>query len=86
MVEGTWGLIVVVNEVWGQKIRKKKVKKLHPMYEIPKRIFLHGALVVVGSFNLATMNQHPLIHHPLDACYDLVGDDPQLSHYRVSSW
>jgi hypothetical protein len=34
----------------------------------------------------ATVNQHTPVHHPLDACYDLVVDDPQLSYYPVSSW
>jgi hypothetical protein len=30
--------------------------------------------------------QHPPVHHPLDASYDSVVDDPQLSYYPVSSW
>jgi hypothetical protein len=33
-----------------------------------------------------TVNQHLPVHHPLDACYDSVVDDPQLSYYPVSSW
>jgi len=28
----------------------------------------------------------PPVHHPRDACYDSVVDDPQLSYYSVSSW
>jgi hypothetical protein len=42
----------------------------------------------LDSLNLlsGTMNKHPPVHHPLDACYDLVVDDPQLSYYPVSSW
>jgi hypothetical protein len=27
----------------------------------------------------ATVNQHPSVHHPLDACYYSVVDEPQLS-------
>jgi hypothetical protein len=26
------------------------------------------------------VNRHPPVHHPLDACYDSVVDDPQLSY------
>jgi hypothetical protein len=29
---------------------------------------------------MATMNQHPLVHHPLDVCYDSIVDDIQLSY------
>jgi hypothetical protein len=28
---------------------------------------------------MATANQHPLAHHPLDACYYSIVDEPQLS-------
>jgi len=31
----------------------------------------------------ATVSQHPPVHHPLDACYDSVVDDRQLSYYSV---
>jgi hypothetical protein len=34
----------------------------------------------------ATVNQHPPVHHLLDACYDSVVKDPQLSYHPVSSW
>jgi hypothetical protein len=36
--------------------------------------------------NWATVNQHPPVRHPLDACYDSVVDDPQLSYYPILSW
>jgi len=44
--------------------------------------------VQVGAVKIyaATVNQHPPVHHPLDACYDSVMDDPQLSYYPISSW
>jgi hypothetical protein len=32
------------------------------------------------------MNQHPSVHHPLDACYYSVVLEPQLSQYLVSPW
>jgi hypothetical protein len=35
---------------------------------------------------LATTNQHPWAHHPLDACYYSVVDELQLSLYMVSPW
>jgi hypothetical protein len=34
----------------------------------------------------ATVNQHPPVHHPLDASYYSVVDEPQLSLYLVSPW
>jgi hypothetical protein len=34
----------------------------------------------------ATLNQHPPAHHPLDAPYYSVVDEPQLSLYFVSPW
>jgi hypothetical protein len=37
-------------------------------------------LVLVSS----KVNQHPPVHHPVDACYDSVMDDPHLNPtYRV---
>jgi len=39
-----------------------------------------GALVGVGSFwPWGIMNQHPPTHHPLDAHYYFVVDEPQLN-------
>jgi len=39
-----------------------------------------GALVGAGSlWPWGIMNQHPLTHHPLDAHYYLVADEPQLN-------
>ncbi len=35
---------------------------------------------------LATVNQHPPVHHPMDEGYDSIVDEPQLSYYLVSSW
>jgi len=30
--------------------------------------------------------RQPPVHHPMDAGYDSVVDEPQLSQYLVSSW
>jgi hypothetical protein len=43
-------------------------------------------ITLLESGLLATVNQHPPVHHPPDASYDSVMDDPQLSYYLVSSW
>jgi hypothetical protein len=37
-------------------------------------------------FEDATVNQHPPAHHPLDACYYSVVDEPQMREYLVSFW
>jgi hypothetical protein len=34
----------------------------------------------------ATVNQNLPVHHPLDACYYSVVDEPQLNYYLVSPW
>jgi hypothetical protein len=34
--------------------------------------------LVTGSESRSTVNQYPAVHHPLDACYDSVLDEPQL--------
>ncbi len=33
--------------------------------------------LVTGSESRSTVNQYPAVHHPLDACYDSVLDEPQ---------
>jgi len=60
---------------------------LHSIY-MTIDTYTHNNGSNLGSLNLlsATMNKHPPVHHPLDACYDTVVDDPQLSYYPVSSW
>jgi hypothetical protein len=35
---------------------------------------------------MATFNQHPPSHLPLDAHYSSVVDEPQLSQYLISPW
>jgi len=63
------------------QITAHKDNKLCQLKQGPNIIFTVGALNL-----MATVNQHPPVHHPLDACYDSVVDDPQLSYYPVSSW
>jgi hypothetical protein len=41
---------------------------------------------VVTSLTKARVNQHQPVHHPLDASYDSLMDDPHLSYYPISSW
>jgi hypothetical protein len=40
----------------------------------------------VDTTERATVNQHPPVHHPLDASYYSVVDEPQLSSNLVSPW
>jgi hypothetical protein len=35
-------------------------------------------LVTGSESRSTTVNQYPAVHHPLDACYDSVLDEPQL--------
>jgi hypothetical protein len=39
-----------------------------------------------GLSQIAIVSHHLLMHHPLDAYYDSIMDDPQLNYYPVSSW
>jgi hypothetical protein len=55
------------------------LKKGNHVFTNPQTICLQKNKVT------ATVNQHPPVHHPQDACYDSVVDDPQLSYYSVSS-
>jgi hypothetical protein len=38
-------------------------------------VYLVGLVIKI----LATLNQHPPAHHPLDACHHSVMDEPQMS-------
>jgi hypothetical protein len=49
-----------------------------------ENLLLHSQLMICDK--TATVNQHPPVHHPLDACYYLVVGEPQLSQYLVSPW
>ncbi len=55
-------------------------------WETPLGRYLPWLRAVRDVAHTATVKQHPPVHHPLDACYDSVVDDPQLSYYPVSSW
>jgi hypothetical protein len=50
---------------------------------IIQNVKLHGLLNPWGKERAtrAKVNQHPPTHHPLDACYDLVVDESQLSSF-----
>jgi hypothetical protein len=49
-------------------------------------ITLRKCWVCNQSKGKATVSQHPTAHHPLDACYYSVVDEPQLHQYMVSPW
>jgi hypothetical protein len=56
---------------------------IDPLLDLEK-LLLHSQLMICDK--TATVNQHPPVHHPLDACYYLVVREPQLSQYLVSPW
>ncbi len=56
-------------------------------------LYLHGCKWILYRYTdvspkpSATVNQlHPPVHHPLDAGYYSVVDEPQLSLHLVSPW
>ncbi len=78
---------------WGNKIKRKKwhFQKVRFWAEgnfslIPWSVKYTWNTMCFMSKMLATTNQHPWAHHPLDACYYSVVDELQLSLYMVSPW
>jgi hypothetical protein len=61
----------------------EKVLPVHPPSIYPS---IMVRLQLLGYSGLHTVNQHPPVHHRLDARFDSVVDDRQLSQYLVSSW
>jgi hypothetical protein len=53
-----------------------------PVWFVQKWLDTSPTLATLGPSNYTrgvTVNQHPRVHHPLDACNYLVVDEPQLS-------
>ncbi len=92
-------IVLQLLKIWCITTTYTKPTFLHPIayqiYIIVIKEGLHGldvwrwsksSLMNKSTLSAATVNQHPPVHHPLDACYYSVVDEPQLSSNLVSPW